>query len=49
LASQTQYISLGHFGMYAGSRLQNYFVTDYPKHGKRKLNRYKKRYAVYLS
>jgi len=38
LASQKNFIALYHFGIYADSNLYNWFVEEYPKHCKRKLD-----------
>jgi len=38
LASQKNYIAIYHSGMYADENLLNWFVTEYPKHCKRKLD-----------
>ncbi len=38
LASQKNYIALYHSGIYADENLLNWFVTEYPKHCKRKLD-----------
>ena len=38
LASQKNFISLYHSGMYAKKELYDWFVTEYPKHSKYKLD-----------
>jgi hypothetical protein len=38
LASQKNYIALYHSGMYAKKELYDWFVTEYPKHSKHKLD-----------
>ena len=38
LASQKNYIALYHSGIYADKNLLNWFVSEYPKHCKRKLD-----------
>lgn len=38
LASQKNYIALYHSGMYAKKELYNWFVSEYPKHCKSKLD-----------
>lgn len=38
LASQKNFIALYHNGIYADSNLYNWFVEEYPKHCKRKLD-----------
>jgi uncharacterized protein YdhG (YjbR/CyaY superfamily) len=38
LASQKNFIALYHMGIYADEELLNWFVTEYPKHCKRKLD-----------
>ncbi|WP_209402516.1 DUF1801 domain-containing protein [Pseudozobellia sp. WGM2] len=38
LASQKNYVALYHSGIYADKNLYNWFVSEYPKHSKRKLD-----------
>ena len=38
LASQKNFIALYHSGMYAKKELHDWFVNEYPKHNKRKLD-----------
>ncbi|KQT23940.1 hypothetical protein ASG22_07900 [Chryseobacterium sp. Leaf405] len=38
LASQKNFIAFYHMGMYANPELLDWFVTEYPKHSKRKLD-----------
>ncbi len=38
IASQKNYIALYHSGIYANKDLHDWFVTEYPKHCKRKLD-----------
>ena len=38
IASQKNFIALYHMGIYADEKLLDWFVTEYPKHGKRKLD-----------
>lgn len=38
LASQKNYVALYHSGIYADKDLYNWFVSEYPKHSKRKLD-----------
>ena len=38
LASQKNFIALYHMGIYAKPELLNWFVTDFPKHSKKKLD-----------
>jgi hypothetical protein len=38
LASQKNYIALYHMGMYAKKELHDWFVAEYPKHSKHKLD-----------
>ena len=38
LASQKNFIALYHFGIYADQKLLDWFVKEYPKHCKRKLD-----------
>lgn len=38
LASQKNFIALYHMGMYADEKLLQWFVEEYPKHSKRKLD-----------
>ncbi|MGJ8737020.1 DUF1801 domain-containing protein [Zobellia laminariae] len=38
LASQKNFIALYHSGIYADQKLYDWFVTEYPKHCKRKLD-----------
>ena len=38
LASQKNFIALYHMGIYANPELLNWFVEEYPKHSKRKLD-----------
>ena len=38
VASQKKFIALYHMGMYASPELHNWFVAEYPKHAKRKLD-----------
>ncbi len=38
LASQKNFIALYHMGMYADNNLLNWFVSEYPKHSKAKLD-----------
>ena len=38
LASQKNFIALYHMGIYANDELLNWFVEEYPKHSKRKLD-----------
>lgn len=38
LASQKNFIALYHMGIYANEQLYNWFVTEYPKHCKTKLD-----------
>ena len=38
LASQKNFIALYHMGIYADEELLNWFVAEYPKHCKRKLD-----------
>jgi hypothetical protein len=38
LASQKNYIALYHMGVYANKELYHWFVNEYPKHAKRKLD-----------
>lgn len=38
LASQKNFIALYHSGLYADKDLYDWFVTEYPKHAKRKLD-----------
>lgn len=38
LASQKNFIALYHMGIYANPELMNWFVEEYPKHTKRKLD-----------
>ncbi|OBW43316.1 hypothetical protein AB670_00318 [Chryseobacterium sp. MOF25P] len=38
LASQKNFIALYHMGMYAKPELLDWFVTEFPKHSKRKLD-----------
>lgn len=38
LASQKNYVALYHSGIYADKSLYKWFVNEYPKHGKRKLD-----------
>jgi Domain of unknown function (DU1801) len=38
LASQKNFIAFYHMGMYADKKLLDWFVTEYPKHSKKKLD-----------
>ncbi len=38
LASQKNFIAIYHSGIYADPRMHNWFITEYPKHCKRKLD-----------
>ena len=38
IASQKKFIALYHMGIYAKPELLNWFVTEYPKHSKQKLD-----------
>ena len=38
VASQKNFIALYHMGIYATPKLLNWFVKEYPKHSKRKLD-----------
>ena len=38
IASQKNFIALYHMGIYMNPELLNWFVTDYPKHSKQKLD-----------
>ena len=38
VASQKNFIALYHMGIYADEKLLNWFVEEYPKHSKRKLD-----------
>ena len=38
VASQKNFIALYHMGIYADDKLLNWFVEEYPKHSKRKLD-----------
>ncbi|WP_020538645.1 DUF1801 domain-containing protein [Lewinella cohaerens] len=38
IASQKNFIALYHMGIYANPALMEWFVTEYPKHNKRKLD-----------
>ncbi|RRQ49665.1 DUF1801 domain-containing protein [Maribacter algicola] len=38
LASQKNFVALYHTGIYADTKLLDWFVTEYPKHSKRKLD-----------
>jgi hypothetical protein len=38
IAAQKNYISLYHFGLYADRALMDWFVKEFPKHSKQKLN-----------
>ena len=38
IASQKNFIALYHMGIYANPKLLNWFVSEYPKHCKRKLD-----------
>lgn len=38
LASQKNFVALYHSGMYANPKLYDWFVTEYPKHCKHKLD-----------
>ena len=38
LASQKNFIALYHMGIYANDELLNWFVEEYPKHSRRKLD-----------
>ncbi|MFY0608285.1 MAG: DUF1801 domain-containing protein [Cyclobacteriaceae bacterium] len=38
LASQKNFVALYHMGIYANEELMNWFVAEYPKHCKRKLD-----------
>lgn len=38
VASQKNYIALYHYGLYAKQELHDWFVTEYPKHSKLKLD-----------
>ncbi|MBE2272645.1 MAG: DUF1801 domain-containing protein [Flavobacteriales bacterium] len=38
LASQKNFIALYHMGIYANDKLLNWFVEEYPKHSKQKLD-----------
>ena len=38
LASQKNFVALYHSGIYADEKLQDWFVSEYPKHAKRKLD-----------
>ena len=38
LASQKNFIALYHMGLYSGPGLLEWFVAEYPKHSKKKLN-----------
>jgi uncharacterized protein YdhG (YjbR/CyaY superfamily) len=38
IASQKNFIALYHMGIYAKPKLLNWFVTEYPKHSKQKLD-----------
>ena len=38
LASQKNFIALSHMGIYANDELLNWFVEEYPKHSKQKLD-----------
>lgn len=38
LASQKNYISFYHMGLYSGNELYDWFVKEYPKHSKSKLD-----------
>ena len=38
IASQKNFIAFYHMGMYADKELHNWFVSEYPKHCKRKLD-----------
>lgn len=38
IASQKNFIALYHMGIYANPTLMEWFVTEYPKHNKRKLD-----------
>lgn len=52
IASQKNFIALYHMGMYASPELLEWFVAEYPKHSKRKLDmgkscvRFKKAYDI---
>ncbi|WP_046758771.1 DUF1801 domain-containing protein [Kordia jejudonensis] len=37
-ASQKNFIALYHMGIYANTKLMNWFIAEYPKHCKRKLD-----------
>lgn len=38
IANQKNFIALYHMGLYADSKLQEWFITEYPKHAKYKLD-----------
>lgn len=38
LASQKNFIALYHMGIYSDEKLLNWFIEEYPKHAKRKLD-----------
>ncbi len=38
LASQKNFVNLYHMGIYANAELYDWFVSEYPKHSKRKLD-----------
>ncbi|GGD95310.1 DUF1801 domain-containing protein [Planktosalinus lacus] len=38
IASQKNYIALYHYGLYTNPKLHDWFVTEYPKHSKYKLD-----------
>jgi len=38
IASQKNFVALYHMGIYADEKLLDWFVTEYPKHNKRKLD-----------
>ena len=38
LASQKNFIALYHMGLYSDKKLMDWFVSEYPKHSKRKLD-----------
>ncbi|MCF8273114.1 MAG: DUF1801 domain-containing protein [Flavobacteriaceae bacterium] len=38
IASQKNFIALYHMGLYAKKELYDWFITEYPKHSKRKLD-----------
>ncbi|MBT8316870.1 MAG: DUF1801 domain-containing protein [Lutibacter sp.] len=38
IASQKNFIALYHFGIYANKEILDWFVNEYPKHSKRKLD-----------